>query len=58
MPGIERNGEKLPRLSPGVGCDSTAQGEVMVPLTPLAMPMAIESKCMSLPQIQKESWSF
>ena len=29
---------------------------VMVPLAPLAMPMAIESKCMSLPQIQKELW--
>ena len=29
---------------------------VMVPLTPLAMPMAIESKFMSLPQIQKELW--
>ena len=27
MPGIERDGEELPRLSPGVGCDSTAQGE-------------------------------
>ena len=27
MPGIERGGEKLARLSPGVGCDSTAQGE-------------------------------
>ena len=26
-PGIERDGEKLPRLSPGVGCDSTAQGD-------------------------------
>ena len=26
MPEIERNGEELPRLSPGVGCDSTAQG--------------------------------
>ena len=26
MPGIERDGEELPRLSPGVGCDSTAQG--------------------------------
>ena len=25
MPGIERDGEELPRLSPGVGCDSTAQ---------------------------------
>ena len=49
MPGIVRNGEKLPRLSPGVGRDSTAQGEVMVPLAPLAMPMAIKSKCMSLP---------
>ena len=29
---------------------------VMVPLAPLAMPMAIESKFMSLPQIQKELW--
>ena len=29
MPGIERDGEELPRLSPGVGCDSTAQGEVI-----------------------------
>ena len=30
MPGIERGawgGEELPRLSPGVGCDSTAQGD-------------------------------
>ena len=27
MPGIERDGEELPRLSPGVGCDSMAQGE-------------------------------
>ncbi len=26
MPEIERGGEELPRLSPGVGCDSTAQG--------------------------------
>ena len=25
-PWIERDGEELPRLSPGVGCDSTAQG--------------------------------
>ena len=25
-PEIERDGEWLPRLSPGVGCDSTAQG--------------------------------
>ena len=24
MPGIDRDGEGLPRLSPGVGCDSTA----------------------------------
>ena len=30
----------------------------LVPLAPLAMPMAIESKCMSLPQIQKELWPF
>ena len=28
----------------------------MVPLAPLAMAMAIESKFMSLPQIQKELW--
>ena len=27
MPGIESDGEELPRLSPGVGCDSTAQGD-------------------------------
>ena len=27
MPGIERDGEELPQLSPGVGCDSTAQGD-------------------------------
>ena len=26
-PEIERHGEELPRLSPGVGCDSTAQGD-------------------------------
>ena len=25
-PEIKRDGEELPRLSPGVGCDSTAQG--------------------------------
>ena len=25
MPEIERDGEELPWLSPGVGCDSTAQ---------------------------------
>ena len=25
---VERDGEELPRLSPGVGCDSTAQGKV------------------------------
>ena len=24
---IEKDGEELPRLSPGVGCDSTAQGD-------------------------------
>ena len=30
-PGIERDGEELPRLSPGVGCDSTAQGNYRVP---------------------------
>ena len=29
-PEIERDGEELPRLSPGVGCDSTAQGKVSV----------------------------
>ena len=28
------------------------------PLSPLVMPMVIESKCMSLSQIQKELWSF
>ena len=28
------------------------------PLPPLVTPMAIESKCMSLSQIQKELWSF
>ena len=28
MPEIERDGEELPRLSPGVGCDSTAQGDL------------------------------
>ena len=27
MPDIEGGGEELPRLSPGVGCDSTAQGD-------------------------------
>ena len=27
MPEIEWDGEELPRLSPGVGCDSTAQGD-------------------------------
>ena len=26
-PEIERDGEELPRPSPGVGCDSTAQGD-------------------------------
>ena len=26
-PEIDRDGEELPRLSPGVGCDSTAQGD-------------------------------
>ena len=26
MPEIERDGEDLPRLSSGVGCDATAQG--------------------------------
>ena len=30
----------------------------LVPLAPLAVPMAIESKLLSLPQIQKELWSF
>ena len=28
MPEIERDGEELPRLSPGVGYDSTAHGEM------------------------------
>ena len=27
MPEIEKDGEELTRLSPGVGCDSTAQGD-------------------------------
>ena len=27
---IERDGEELPRLSPGVGCDSTAQGDAVL----------------------------
>ena len=27
---IERDGEELPRMSPGVGCDKTAQGKVIV----------------------------
>ena len=31
MPEIERDGEELPRLSPGVGCDSTAQGDKVIP---------------------------
>ena len=31
---------------------------VLVHLAPRAMPMAIESKCMSLSQIQKELWPF
>ena len=30
----------------------------LVPLAPLAVPMAIESKVMSLSQIQKELWPF
>ncbi len=30
MPEIERDGEELPRLSPGVGCDSTAQDNTNV----------------------------
>ena len=30
----------------------------MCPLAPLAMPMVIESKFMSLSQIQNELWSF
>ena len=30
MPEIERDGEELPRLSPGVGCDSTAQGDKVI----------------------------
>ena len=34
MPGIERDGEELPRLSPGVGCDSTAQGDKVRPKLP------------------------
>ena len=33
-PEIERDGEELPRLSPGVGCDSTAQGERLCYLSP------------------------
>ena len=28
-PEIGRDGEELPRLPPGVGCDSTAQGKVI-----------------------------
>ena len=32
MPEIERDGEELPRLSPGVGCDSTAQGDKVIAL--------------------------
>ena len=27
MPEIERDGEELPRLAPGTGCVSTAQGD-------------------------------
>ena len=30
MPGVERDGEKLPRLSPVVGCDSMAQGDKVI----------------------------
>ena len=30
----------------------------LVPLAPLAMPMAIESKCMSLSQTRKKLWPF
>ena len=30
MPEIERDGEELPRMSPGVGCDSTAQGNKVI----------------------------
>ena len=30
----------------------------LFPLAPLAAPMVIESKCMSLSQIQKELWPF
>ena len=30
----------------------------LVPLAPLAMPMVIESKCMSLSQIRKKLWPF
>ena len=26
----ERDGEELPRLSPGVGCDSTTQGDKVI----------------------------
>ena len=29
-PEIERDGEELPRMSPGVGCDSTAQGNKVI----------------------------
>ncbi len=32
--------------------------KALVPLASLAMPMAIESKCMSLSQIRKELWPF
>ena len=31
-PEIERDGEELPRLSPGVGCDSTAQCDKVIPV--------------------------
>ena len=30
MPEIERDGEELPRLSLGVGCDSSAQGDKVI----------------------------
>ena len=29
-PEIERDGEELPRMSPGVGCDSTAKGNKVI----------------------------
>ena len=30
QPEIERDGEELPWLSPGVGCDSTTQGDKVI----------------------------